>query len=492
MQVPMNKTVKISLVTSCKGRLSYLRESILSWLNLDYDDYEILVVDYDCPDGTEDYINSHRQAYLKDSRVREVRVVKIDNKPYFNLNDARNIGTDAANGELIFIIDADVHIRNKGLLNKIHQNYNSGVVFFCNPAVLTTNSIEGLDFYKYKYGVDIPFHAFLPCHSKDSGLTGTACFVKNIYETCGKYDPEINRLGWGSDDIEFYLRYLNHYFYHMFLPSLRKSSHSQGSTPNRRISRHLDDAFQSMIRPFPSHTFKLYENTDAEKTKNYPSTKQESSNKNKEYIRRFFSLAVAETQGFIMRSDSDRTVSFLPKSILDYNRFLKFPLPDWFQYWYCHWLGVARYNDGDFQKSIKAFKRVLGIPGVPIYYQWHSLFFIALMGKLQNRRGWQRDYKRAWHWSKKQAFKSHLERYNIASFLKSFAEYKEASVIFQCLIDEPELDEHLRAGVLFHLGEMAYQTGDTFRAQELLRQVLSLNPHHGKAAEYLEQMPHVR
>ena len=49
----------VSIIPTCKGRLHHLRETLPSMLAQDYaGDWEIVVVDYDCPDGTFEWVKS--------------------------------------------------------------------------------------------------------------------------------------------------------------------------------------------------------------------------------------------------------------------------------------------------------------------------------------------------------------------------------------------------------------------------------------------------
>ncbi len=481
MTLSKKAAVPISLVTTCKGRLSYLRESIETWIDLEYDDYDIVIVDYDCPDGAEAYIHKHKQDFLRDSRARDIRVVKVPDKPYFNLNDARNHGIDAAECTLAFMIDSDVHIRDKKILQKITRRYREGGLFFCNPAVLTTNDSEGLEFYRNKYGVDIPFHAFLPCHARDSGLTGTACFSKEIYRACGKYNPEINKYGWGSDDIEFYIRYLNYYFYRPFWDPLK----ARDPSGRPGIHRALERAFRQGVMPFGENTFKLFENTEEEKEKNYPNPKSASNVRNKEHIRRLFAPSCIQSEGYLARRE-DGGAGY-PRPVMAYRRYCSFPLPPWFHYWYSHYAGVAHFNGGRLEESETRFQFLLKLPGVPLYYRWHSMFYIALIRKRLHRRNWKQVFRRALELSRRRRTKNPLQRYNVASFLKSLDHPREAVPIFQRLTRDG-IDVSLRCGAWFHLGEIALGEGETGKAEAFFLRTLDTNPAHGKAREYLEHI----
>jgi glycosyltransferase involved in cell wall biosynthesis len=90
---------KFSIVTTCKGRLGDLRQSLPTFLA--QNGGEVIVVDYDCPDGTRTYVAEH---------YPEVRIVAVDNKPIFNVSHARNVGAAQALGKFLVFLDADMLI----------------------------------------------------------------------------------------------------------------------------------------------------------------------------------------------------------------------------------------------------------------------------------------------------------------------------------------------------------------------------------------------
>ncbi|WP_395021627.1 glycosyltransferase family 2 protein [Dongia sp.] len=90
---------RFSIVTTCKGRLHHLKDSLPRFLK--QRDTEVIVVDYDCPDGTGDYVR----------RVHpEAKVVSVADAPVFNISHARNLGAAAATGEWLAFLDADVMV----------------------------------------------------------------------------------------------------------------------------------------------------------------------------------------------------------------------------------------------------------------------------------------------------------------------------------------------------------------------------------------------
>lgn len=87
---------KLSFIVPCKGRLKHL-QATLPLLSAQ-PGAEVLVVDYDCPEGTKEWVSAHYPA---------VRVVHAQNRPQLNLSHARNLGGQHASGEWLSFLDAD-------------------------------------------------------------------------------------------------------------------------------------------------------------------------------------------------------------------------------------------------------------------------------------------------------------------------------------------------------------------------------------------------
>jgi glycosyltransferase involved in cell wall biosynthesis len=86
-----------SIVTCCKGRLEFLKRSLPTFVQ--QAETEVVVVDYDCPERTKDWVAAH---------YPDVRVAAVADAPLFNLSRARNIGVDAARGRWLVLCDADM------------------------------------------------------------------------------------------------------------------------------------------------------------------------------------------------------------------------------------------------------------------------------------------------------------------------------------------------------------------------------------------------
>lgn len=88
---------KVSVITTCKGRLFQLKEGLPTWPLDTF--HEVIVVDYDCPDGTSKWVASLHHP--------KIRAVRVPNKPLFHLSHARNVGARHATGDYFMFIDAD-------------------------------------------------------------------------------------------------------------------------------------------------------------------------------------------------------------------------------------------------------------------------------------------------------------------------------------------------------------------------------------------------
>jgi len=88
---------KISHITTCKGRLDHLRQTLPTVAS--QRDVESIVVDYGCPDGTAAWVAAN---------LPEVKVVRVPEAPRFHLARARNLGAAVATTPWLAFFDADI------------------------------------------------------------------------------------------------------------------------------------------------------------------------------------------------------------------------------------------------------------------------------------------------------------------------------------------------------------------------------------------------
>jgi len=90
-----------SCITTCKSRLDQLRQSLPQMMS--FADSEVVVVDYDCPQGTSDWVRGAFPA---------AKVVVVRGEPGFNAARARNLGASAASAPWLLFLDADTVARS--------------------------------------------------------------------------------------------------------------------------------------------------------------------------------------------------------------------------------------------------------------------------------------------------------------------------------------------------------------------------------------------
>lgn len=152
--------VPLSIVTTCKGRLNHLKQT-LPWM-AEQTDAETIVVDYDCPDGTAAWVSANHPA---------VRVVKVDGEPFFCHARARNLGAQAAVGDWLAFVDADT---------RLHADYSRQVIPLLRDG-----------------------HYFRPA-PMDLDAWGNVICRKSDFGAIAGYDEVIR--GWGCEDDDLYMR----------------------------------------------------------------------------------------------------------------------------------------------------------------------------------------------------------------------------------------------------------------------------------------------
>ncbi len=150
----------VSFITTCKGRLAHLRQTLPRLAA--QPDAEVIVVDYDCPDGAGDWVAAHFPA---------VRVVRVRNSPVFNVAHARNLGGRAARGRWLAFVDADI-LLTEDFCRQIAPQLKPG--------------------------------GFYPMGSAGPQGFGSQLCERTDWLAVEGYDEVIG--GWGAEDRDFYLR----------------------------------------------------------------------------------------------------------------------------------------------------------------------------------------------------------------------------------------------------------------------------------------------
>lgn len=154
----------ISIIIPCKNRLNHLLKTYALTRRLQ-GEYEVIIVDYNCPMDTMGYF--HR-AYPDNPKLKMVRA-EVGHEEW-NLSHARNIGFLRSIGETLLFIDADTMLK---------------------PDFLTHHVLKEGEFYS------------------GSWLYASGCCMlsrKDFIEVKG-YNEVVQ--GWGTEDFELYKRLKN-------------------------------------------------------------------------------------------------------------------------------------------------------------------------------------------------------------------------------------------------------------------------------------------
>ena len=152
---------KYSIITTCKGRLHNLARTLHEFLK--QGQTEVIVVDYDCPDGTSEYVARNYPL---------ARLVSVTDQPKFNTSHARNLGAAQARGEFLVFLDADVVIAD-------------------NFVAEIDRQISGQSFALFSPQVG-------------NSLRGCCVVSRQFFAAIGGYDELLS--GYEGEDLELYVR----------------------------------------------------------------------------------------------------------------------------------------------------------------------------------------------------------------------------------------------------------------------------------------------
>lgn len=189
---------KISLICACKNRYNALKLSLNSWLMFD-EIKEIIIVDWSSDNSIEDLLK------LSD----KIKLVRVDNKKYFNLSQPLNLAASLVTGDYIMKVDCDY---------LINPYYN----FFENYKVDDYSFLTGNPTYKnYKAPLDdtkLDFSSMNIYEIADyvntyshyfKYLKGLLYLSKENFLKVGGFDEDIQSYGWEDGEIIKRLEKLN-------------------------------------------------------------------------------------------------------------------------------------------------------------------------------------------------------------------------------------------------------------------------------------------
>ena len=169
----------ISCVTICMGRLHHLKHTLpknLQW-SCRYPNIEWILLDYNCPDGTGEWVRNTLDDDLRSGRLTYWRTSGPNE---FHFSHSRNMGARLASGQILCLVDAD---------NFTGQDF----AFYVARNLRERSALVGCR---------MKGDQFVP--GGDQGTCGRlAVNTKQFLDVRG-YDEGM--YGWGYEDIDLFLR----------------------------------------------------------------------------------------------------------------------------------------------------------------------------------------------------------------------------------------------------------------------------------------------
>lgn len=170
----------VSVIITTKGRLKLLKRAVESVQSQSYEKIEIIVVDDDSTDGTQEWCEKQNFNY--------VRIAKSNSK---NGNYARNVGFEISKGEYIAFLDDD----DAWLEDKIEKQvrmlleYNADLVYTLRKFEVVSSSGITIFDEKFKSNLvgDLSKKILLvECVTSTSSLL----FSRDLFQKVGKWDEQ--------------------------------------------------------------------------------------------------------------------------------------------------------------------------------------------------------------------------------------------------------------------------------------------------------------
>jgi len=105
-----------SIIIPCKGRLNHLRKSLRNLLRL-RGNYEVVIVDFNCPQKTYDILHRKYSSYINSGYLKVIKTDVEEN--HWNLSESRNWGYKHCSGDYLLFLDADTILKGDFIENTL-------------------------------------------------------------------------------------------------------------------------------------------------------------------------------------------------------------------------------------------------------------------------------------------------------------------------------------------------------------------------------------
>jgi len=173
---------KVSVITTLYNYREYIGDCITSFLNQDFEEAEMIIVDDASTDDSDEIINRY-----SDDRIQYIRLP--ENKNYSN---AKNIGIKASKSEILVMLDADDMLTTTGISSR-HKKLMKGFDLVHGPCLRRERNYTRRDPMWEKW---LSTKDPLWIHAQGVMLK------KDIHRKIGLYDTWF----WAQSDREMFLR----------------------------------------------------------------------------------------------------------------------------------------------------------------------------------------------------------------------------------------------------------------------------------------------
>lgn len=104
---------RVSVIIPCKNRLEHLKICLQYVLRQNYTDFEVIIVDYNCPEKSGDWA-MHEFGIFPNLIVVNAEVDEHE----WSLSAARNLGYKHSTGDILLFLDADALLHDEDFITK--------------------------------------------------------------------------------------------------------------------------------------------------------------------------------------------------------------------------------------------------------------------------------------------------------------------------------------------------------------------------------------
>lgn len=209
--------MKISIIIPTKNSEKYISETLKSIKIQQYQNYEVILVDYNSTDQTIKVFNEFK--FKKNSIIKT-------NKP--GVPNALNLGFQRACGDIVCWINSDDVYENDLVFQKISkQNFNKYEMIYGNSRVIDEYGKVLFSLYSWKFTpLEYPFGTNL--------FTGSVFFSKKLIDNFGGFSGNLKTI-FEYEIIDYCIARNKCYFVNLFIARLRHHPNSITSTQKELI-----------------------------------------------------------------------------------------------------------------------------------------------------------------------------------------------------------------------------------------------------------------